>query len=171
MGNSVRNEHGEEQEEYQDARVGHVEQIRAYDMDFTTSLMELFALFVTSSHSCIVLPSTNVTHFDLKPHVIQLLLSFHSLDHECLTTIPKNWRTYVPHSNFKISQKSQSISDYSNFPFKVKLGRGWIPTRLDLLHRGKAYWPNFTINFSRCKLWTSAKKNLFVHSGRRWEVL
>jgi hypothetical protein len=47
-----------------------VEQRRAYDMDFTTLLRELFAPVATSSHSCILLPSTNATHFDLKPHVI-----------------------------------------------------------------------------------------------------
>jgi hypothetical protein len=53
-----------EHEEYQDARVGNREQIRAYDMDFTTSLRELFALVATSSHSFIVLPPTNATHYD-----------------------------------------------------------------------------------------------------------
>jgi hypothetical protein len=51
-------------------------------MDFTTSLRDLFALVATSSHSCILLPPTNATHFDLKPHVIQLLPSFHGLDLE-----------------------------------------------------------------------------------------
>jgi hypothetical protein len=54
------------------------EQARAWNVDFTTSLRDLFALAVTSSHSCIVLPPTNATHFDLKPHVIQLLPSFHT---------------------------------------------------------------------------------------------
>jgi hypothetical protein len=29
-----------------------------------------------------MLPPTNATHFDLKPHVIQLLPSFYGLDHE-----------------------------------------------------------------------------------------
>jgi hypothetical protein len=51
-------------------------------VDFTTSLRELFAPVATSSHSCIVLPPTNATHYDLKPHVIQMLPSFYSLDHE-----------------------------------------------------------------------------------------
>jgi hypothetical protein len=58
------------------------EQARAWHMDFTTSLRELFAPVATGSRSCIVLPPTNATHFDLKPHVIQLLPSFHGLDHE-----------------------------------------------------------------------------------------
>ena len=77
-----RNENREEQDEFQDARAGHMEHRRAYDVDFTTSLRELFAPVVTCSHSCIVLPPTNATHYDLKPHVIQLLPSFYGLDHE-----------------------------------------------------------------------------------------
>jgi hypothetical protein len=51
-------------------------------VDFTTSLRELFAPVATNSHLHIVLPSFNATHYDLKPHVIQLLPSFYSLDHE-----------------------------------------------------------------------------------------
>ena len=59
-----------------------MEQIGAYNVDFTTSLQELFAPVATSFHSCIVLPPTSTTHLDLKPHVIQLLPSFYGLDHE-----------------------------------------------------------------------------------------
>ena len=68
--------------ENEDVRAGNGEQARAWHVDFTTSLRDLFALVATSSHSCIVLPPTNATHFDMKPHVIQLLPSFHGLDHE-----------------------------------------------------------------------------------------
>ena len=82
MGDSKRNARQEENQEYQDAREENVEQIRAYNVDFITSLRELFAPVATSSHLCIVLPPTNVTHFDLKPYAIQLLLSFYGLDHE-----------------------------------------------------------------------------------------
>ena len=82
MGDSERNTRQEENQEFQDAREKNMEQIRAYNVDFTTSLWELFAPVATSSHSCIVLSPTNATHFDLKPHVIQLLLSFYGLDHE-----------------------------------------------------------------------------------------
>ena len=77
-----RNENWEEQDNFQDVRAGHMEQRRAYDVDFATSLRELFAPVATSSHSCIVLPPTNATHYDLKPHVIQMLPSFYGLDHE-----------------------------------------------------------------------------------------
>ena len=72
----------EEQEDFQDARAGHMEERRAYDVDFTTSLQELFTPVATSSHSYIVLPPTNATHYDLKPHIIQMLPSFYGLDHE-----------------------------------------------------------------------------------------
>jgi hypothetical protein len=82
MGDNQKNAHVEEHKEYQDARAGNREQRRAYDVDFTTSLRELFTLVATSSHSCIVLPPTNATHYDLKPHVIQMLPSFYGLDHE-----------------------------------------------------------------------------------------
>ena len=68
--------------ENEDARAENEEQVRAWNVDFTTSLRDLFAPVATSSHSCIVLPPTNATHFDLKPHVIQLLPSFHGLDSE-----------------------------------------------------------------------------------------
>jgi hypothetical protein len=34
------------------------------------TLRELFAPFTTNTPSCIVLPATNATHFDLKPNVI-----------------------------------------------------------------------------------------------------
>ena len=68
--------------ENDNVRARNGEQARAWHMDFTTSLWDLFAPVATRSHSCIVLPPTNATHFDLKPHVIQLLHSFHDLDHE-----------------------------------------------------------------------------------------
>jgi hypothetical protein len=77
-----RNANEEEQEDYQDASAGNRKQRQAYDVDFTMSLWELFAPVVTSSHSCIVLPPTNANHFDLTPHMIQLLPSFYGLDHE-----------------------------------------------------------------------------------------
>jgi hypothetical protein len=51
MRDNQRNAHMEEHEEYQDARVGNGDQRRAYDVDFITSLRELFAPVVTSSHS------------------------------------------------------------------------------------------------------------------------
>jgi hypothetical protein len=59
---------------------GENEQPRGENVDYTRSLSDLFALVATNSPSCIVLPPTNATHFDLKLHVIQLLPSFYGLD-------------------------------------------------------------------------------------------
>jgi hypothetical protein len=56
MGDSLRNAHQEENMEYQDARVENEKQVRDWDVDFITSLWELFTPIATSSHSSIVLP-------------------------------------------------------------------------------------------------------------------
>jgi hypothetical protein len=66
----------------EDVRAENEEQVKAWHVDFTTSLRDLFTPIAISFHSCIVLPPTNTTHFDLKPNVIQLLPSFHVLDNE-----------------------------------------------------------------------------------------
>jgi hypothetical protein len=50
MEDNSRNANPEEREGYQNARARNVEQIQAYDVDFTTSLRELFAPVATSSH-------------------------------------------------------------------------------------------------------------------------
>ena len=97
-----RNENQEEQDEFQDARAKHMEQRRAYDVDFTTSLRELFSPVATSSHSCIVLPPTNATHYDLKPHVIQLLSSFYGLDHENPYSHVKKFKNICATTKFQI---------------------------------------------------------------------
>jgi hypothetical protein len=103
MEDNKRNANPEEQEEYQDARAGNGEQRRAYDVDFTTSLRELFAPVATSSHSCIVLPPTNATHYDLKPYVIQLLPSIYGLDHE------------NPYSHVKKLKNIYATTKFQNF--------------------------------------------------------
>jgi hypothetical protein len=70
-----RRDEEEENEEFEDVRVGNGEHRCMYELDFTTALHELFAPTAVSTHSCIVLPPTNATHYDLKPHVIQMLPS------------------------------------------------------------------------------------------------
>ena len=87
MGDSLRNVNQPENVEQprfedEDVRAKNFEQARAWNMDFTASLRDLFAPVATNSPLCIVLPPTNATHFDLKPHVIQLLPSFHRLELE-----------------------------------------------------------------------------------------
>jgi hypothetical protein len=125
MGDNVRNEHGEEHEEYQDARARHVEQIQAYDVDFTTSLRKLFTPVATSSHSCIVLPSTNATHFDLKPQVIKLLSSFHGLDHESPYGHTKKFKCI--YATFKFQNFSKESIHLKLFPFSLQgKARAWL---------------------------------------------
>jgi hypothetical protein len=117
MGDNERNAREEENQEYQDARAENMEQIRAYNVYFTTSLRELFVPIATSSHSCIVLPPTNETHFDLKPHVIKLLPSFYGLDHENPYAHVKKFR------NICATTKFQNFSEESVylrlFPFSL----------------------------------------------------
>ena len=136
-----------EHEKYQDARAGNGEQRRAYDLDFTMSLRELFALVAISSHSCIVLPPTNTTHYDLKPHVIQMLLSFYGLEHEnpyshvkkfkniCATTKLQNFSKESVHLSFPFSLHDRATewldsnalhALVSKFYNKFTIG-GWIP--------------------------------------------
>jgi hypothetical protein len=110
-----RNVNEEEQEDYQDARAENREQRQAYDVDFTTSLRELVTAVATSSHLCIVLPPTNATHYDLKPHVIQLLPSFYGFNHENLYVHVKKFK------NICATTKFQNFSEESVhlrlFPF------------------------------------------------------
>jgi hypothetical protein len=138
MGDNQRNANQEEHAEYHDARPENEEQVRHWNADFTTSLRKFFAPVATSSHLSIVLPPTNATHFDLKPHVIQLLPSFHGLDHENPYGHVKRFKDICATFQFHNFLKSRSILDFSLFPFKVEPGHGWIPTRPGLLHLGKA---------------------------------
>jgi hypothetical protein len=125
MEDNPRNANPEEREEYQDARFGNVEQIRAYDVDFTTSLRELFTPVATSSHSCIVLPPTNATHFDLKPHIIQLLSSFHGLAHESPYGHVKTFKDIC--ATFKFQNFSEESVNLRLFPFSLQgRARAWL---------------------------------------------
>jgi hypothetical protein len=104
----------EENEEFQDARAGNGEHRRAYELDFTTSLWELFAPTAVSSHSCIVLPPTNTTHYDLKPHVIQMLPSFYGLDHENPYSHVKKFRSITTTTKFQnFSEESVNLRLFS----------------------------------------------------------
>nr|XP_023919355.1 uncharacterized protein LOC112030915 [Quercus suber] len=50
--------------------------------DDSKTLRELFSPITTNPPSCIVLPATFATHFELKPQIIHLLPTFHGLDRE-----------------------------------------------------------------------------------------
>jgi hypothetical protein len=112
-----RDENMEEHEKFQDARAGNGEHRRAYELDFTTSLWELFAPIAVSSHSCIVLPPTNATHYDLKPHVIQMLTSFYGLDHENPYSHVKKFRSIT--ATTKLQNFSEESVNLRPFPFSL----------------------------------------------------
>jgi hypothetical protein len=91
----------EENEKFQDARAGNGEHRQMYKLDFTIALHELFAPTAVSTHSCIVLPPTNAIHYDLKPHVIQMLPSFYGLDHGNPYSHVKKFRSITATSKFQ----------------------------------------------------------------------
>ena len=111
--------------ENENAKVENREQARAWHVDFTTSLRELFAHVATSFHSCIVLPPTNATHFDLKPHVIQLLPSFHGLEHENPYGHVKKFKDIC--ATFKFHNFSDESVHLRLFPFSFHdRARAWM---------------------------------------------
>jgi hypothetical protein len=79
---------------------GENEQPRVKNMDYTRSLRDSFSPVKTNYALCIVLPPANATHFDLKPHVIQLLPSFHGLDHENSYSHVKKFKDICATSKF-----------------------------------------------------------------------
>jgi hypothetical protein len=103
--------------ENEDARAENGEQVRAWNVDFTTSLRDLFAPIATNSHSCIVLPPTNATHFDLKPHVIQLLPFFHGLDNVNPYGHVKKFKDMC--ATFKFHNFSEKLVNLKLFPFSL----------------------------------------------------
>ena len=83
----------------------------------------------TSSHSCIVLPPTNATHFDLKPHVIQLLPSFHFLDHENPNDYVKTFKDIC--ATFKFQNFSEESIHLRLFPFSLQgKARAWLDSNM-----------------------------------------
>jgi hypothetical protein len=116
-GQNPGNENMDEHEEFQDVRGGNGEHRRGYELDFTTSLRELFAPTAVSSHSCIVLPPTNATHYDLKPHVIQMLPCFCGLEHENPYSHVKKFRSITATTKFQnFSEESVNLR---LFPFSL----------------------------------------------------
>jgi hypothetical protein len=67
---TLKRRHRQSVEMGDNGNAGENEQPRVENVDYTRSLKDLFAPIATNSPSCIVLPPTNATNFDLKPHVI-----------------------------------------------------------------------------------------------------
>jgi hypothetical protein len=126
---------------------GENERRRGENVDHTISLRDLFAPIATNFPSCIVLPPTNATHFDLKPHVIQLLPSFHGLNLDNPYSHVKKFKDIC--ATFKFQNFSEESMHLRLFPFSLTIEprHGWIQTCLGLSHLGKACFTSFTINF------------------------
>jgi hypothetical protein len=108
---------------------GENEQPRAENVDYTRSLRDLFAPVATNSASCIVLPPTNATHLDLKPHVIQLLPSFHGLDHENLYSHVKKFKDIC--ATFKLQNSSKESVHLRIFPFSLHdRAKAWLDSNM-----------------------------------------
>jgi hypothetical protein len=94
---------------------GENERHRGENVDHTRSLRDLFAHVTTNSPSFIVLPPTNATHIDPKPHVIQLLPSFHGLDLENPYSHVKKFKDIC--TTFKFQKFSEESVHLRLFPF------------------------------------------------------
>jgi hypothetical protein len=64
-----------------------------------------------------VLPPTNATHFDLKPHVIQLLPAFHGLDLKNPYSHVKKFKDIC--ATFKFQNFSEESVHLRLFPFSL----------------------------------------------------
>jgi hypothetical protein len=96
-------------------------------VDYTRSLRDLFAPVTINSASCI--PPTNATHFNLKPHVIQLLPSFHGLNHENPYSHVKKFKDIC--GTFKFHNFSEESIHLILFPFSLHdKAKAWLDSNM-----------------------------------------
>ena len=90
---------------------------------------ELFAPITTDTSSYIVLPATNATHFDLKPHVIQVLPSFRGLENEDSFSHVKTFLDIC--ANFKFQKISDESMRLRLFPFSLHdRAKAWLHSNM-----------------------------------------
>ncbi|KAL6542016.1 hypothetical protein OROGR_011502 [Orobanche gracilis] len=82
------------------------------------TLIEYFSPVTDNSPSCIVLPTTNATHFELKPSIIQLLPSFYGLEREDPYMHVKEFLDIC--STFRFQNFSEESVKLRLFPFSLK---------------------------------------------------
>ncbi|KAL6547860.1 hypothetical protein OROHE_009565 [Orobanche hederae] len=82
------------------------------------TLIEYFSPVTANSPSCIVLPATNATHFELKPSIIQLLPSFYGLEREDPYMHVKEFLDIC--STFRFQNFSEESVKLRLFPFSLK---------------------------------------------------
>jgi hypothetical protein len=117
--------------------------VRVENVDYSRSLRDLFAPIVTSSPSCIVLPPTNATHFDLKPHVIQLLHSFYGLDLGNPYSHVKKFKDI--YATFKFQNFFKESVYLRLFPFSLQdKAKAWLDLNMP---RSITSWKSFLSKF------------------------
>jgi hypothetical protein len=119
-----------------------MEQPRTGNVDYTISFKDLFALVVTNSASCIVLSPTNATHFELKPHVIQLLPSFYGLENENPYSHVKKFKDICATSNFQ--NFSEESFHLRLFLFLHDRAKAWLDSNMP---RSITSWENLLNKF------------------------
>ena len=91
------------------------------------TLLEYFSPISANSPSCIVLPETNATHFELKPSIIQLLPSFYGLEREDPYMHVKEFLEIC--STFRFQNFSDESVRLRLFPFSLKdKAKAWLNT-------------------------------------------
>jgi len=108
---------------------GENERHRGENVDHTRSLRDLFSPVATNTPSCIELPPTNAIHFDLKPHVIQLLPSFHGFDLENPYSHVKKFKDIC--ATFKFQNFSEESVHLRLFPFSLHdRAKAWLDSNM-----------------------------------------
>ena len=82
------------------------------------TLLEYFSPVVASTPSCIVLPQTNASHFELKPAILQLLPSFYGLEREDPYMHVKEFLEIC--STFRFQNFNDESVKLRMFPFSLK---------------------------------------------------
>jgi hypothetical protein len=76
-----------------------------------------------------MLPPTNATHFDLKPHIIQFLPSFHGLELENPYSHVKKFKDMC--ATFKFQKISEESVHLRLFPFSLHdKARAWLDSNM-----------------------------------------
>lgn len=89
------------------------------------TLREYFSPLAANQPSCIVLPQTTATHFELKPSVIQLLPSFHGLEREDPYLHIKEFLDIC--STFRFQNFNDESIKLRMFPFSLKdKAKAWL---------------------------------------------
>lgn len=109
----------------------------------TKTLRELFSPITINPPSCIVLPATTASHFELKPHVIQLLPNFHGLNQEDPYMHIKDFLEIC--DTFKFQNFSDESVRLRLFPFSLKdKAKAWLKS---LSSRSITSWETLVSKF------------------------